>query len=45
MKKKILICLLLVFTMAVSLLTGCGSQQNTIGRPEKDGKISISMYM
>ncbi|MGN0981446.1 MAG: extracellular solute-binding protein [Candidatus Limivicinus sp.] len=45
MKKNRLICLLLVLAMAVSLLAGCGSRQDTAGQPEKDGKISISMYM
>ena len=44
MKKKRLICLLLVFVMAVTMFAGCGSRKND-GQKGKDGKISISMYL
>lgn len=42
MKKKRLLSLFLVFVMVVSMFTGCKGQNDNA---DKDGKISISMYM
>lgn len=43
MKKRV--CLLLALAMAAFLLTGCAWRQDYAGRDEKDGRITISMYM
>ena len=45
MKKKKLISLLLSAVMAVTVLSGCASQNESAVHNEADNKISISMYM
>ena len=48
MKKRRLIRVLPVFAVAAAMLaglTGCAGQKESAGKTEKDGKISISMYM
>lgn len=45
MKKKRWIALLLAVFMAVTMLSGCGGQQQSTGSKKPDDKISISMYM
>ena len=45
MKKKRMLSLLLAVFMAVTMLAGCGNRNGSTGKTEKDGKISISMYM
>ena len=44
MKKNIVISLILVLAMALSLLAGCGSKQDSAEKPKDTGKISISLY-
>ena len=45
MKKKRWISLVLVITMAVTTLAGCGNPEGNAANGGKDGKISITMYM
>ena len=45
MRKKRMGSLLLCVIMAVTMFSGCGNQNGITGKTEKDGKISISMYM
>ena len=45
MRKKRMRSLLLCVIMAATMLSGCGNQNGSNGKTEKDGKISISMYM
>ena len=44
-KRKRLITLLLAFSMAATMLTGCGGQKEATGKEKKGDKVSISMYM
>ena len=44
MIKKSVISLILVLAMALSLLTGCGSEQELVEKPKENDKISISLY-
>ena len=45
MRKKRSFSLLVAVMMAGIMLAGCGNQNGSTGKTEKDGKISISMYM
>lgn len=45
MSKKRILSLLLTIIMAVTMISGCGNQNGNTEKKEKDGKISISMYM
>ena len=45
MRKKRRFSLLVAVMMAGIMLAGCGNQNGSTGKTEKDGKISISMYM
>ena len=44
MIKKSVISLIRVLAMALSLLTGCGSEQELVEKPKENDKISISLY-
>lgn len=45
MKKRKLISLLLIFAMAITMLTGCGSQTGSSGSNENNGKEKVTVVL